>query len=51
MPSMMGLPEERERVARQRVETLQAELRDVEAAWERFVIARETWPKSWQGPA
>ncbi|WP_457034397.1 hypothetical protein [Kitasatospora sp. P5_F3] len=42
MPSVMGLLEERERVARQRVEVLQAELREAEAAWERFVIARET---------
>lgn len=38
----MGLLEERERAARQRVEVLQAELREAEAAWERFVIARET---------
>lgn len=42
MPSVMGLLEERERAARQRVEALQAELRDAEAVWERFVIARET---------
>ncbi|WP_431676040.1 hypothetical protein [Kitasatospora sp. KL5] len=42
MPSVMGLLEERERAARQRVEALQAELREAEAAWERFVIARET---------
>ncbi|MBD0692575.1 hypothetical protein [Streptomyces sp. CBMA123] len=42
MPSVMGLLEERERVARQRVEALKAELREAEAAWERFVIARET---------
>ncbi|GAB2954034.1 hypothetical protein GCM10027028_65400 [Streptomyces sundarbansensis] len=34
--------EERERAARQRVEALQAELREAEALWERFVIARET---------
>lgn len=34
--------EEREWAARQRVEVLQAELREAEAAWERFVIARET---------
>ncbi|MCX4869583.1 MULTISPECIES: hypothetical protein [Streptomyces] len=34
--------EERERAARQRVEALQAELREAEAVWERFVIARET---------
>jgi hypothetical protein len=42
VPSVMGLLEERERVARQRVEALQAELREAEAAWERFVIARQT---------
>ncbi|WP_327073886.1 hypothetical protein OG196_23835 [Kitasatospora purpeofusca] len=42
MPSVMGLLEERERSARQRVEALQAELREAEAVWERFVIARET---------
>lgn len=42
MPSVMGLLEERERAARQRVEALQAELREAEALWERFVIARET---------
>lgn len=42
MPSVMGLLEERERVARQRVDALQAELREAEAVWERFVIARET---------
>ncbi|WP_331742794.1 DUF1631 domain-containing protein (plasmid) [Streptomyces sp. NBC_00868] len=42
MPSVMGLLEERERAARQRVDVLQAELREAEAAWERFVIARET---------
>jgi hypothetical protein len=38
----MGLLEERERAARQRVEVLQAELREAEAALGRFVIARET---------
>ncbi|WP_421111623.1 hypothetical protein [Streptomyces sp. NEAU-S77] len=42
MPSVMGLLEERERAAQQRVEVLQAELREAEAALERFVIARET---------
>lgn len=42
MPSVMGLLEERERAARQRVEALQTELREAEAAWERFMIARET---------
>ncbi|MFD9467471.1 hypothetical protein [Streptomyces sp. NPDC060027] len=42
MPSVVGLLEERERAARQRVEVLQAELQEVEAAWERFVIARQT---------
>ena len=38
----MGLLEEGERAARQRVEVLQAELQEAEAAWERFVIARQT---------
>ncbi len=42
MPSVMGLLEERERAARQRVDVLQAELREAEAVWERFVIARQT---------
>ncbi|WP_033819227.1 hypothetical protein [Kitasatospora sp. MBT63] len=42
MPSVMGLLEERERAARQRVEALQVELREAEAVWERFVIARQT---------
>ncbi|MFB7499312.1 hypothetical protein ACFC09_32280 [Streptomyces sp. NPDC056161] len=42
VPSVMGLLEERECAARQRVEALKAELREAEAAWERFVIARET---------
>jgi len=37
----MGLLEERERAARQRVEALQAELREAESVWEWFVIARE----------
>ncbi|WP_327071959.1 hypothetical protein [Kitasatospora sp. NBC_01302] len=41
MPSMMGLLEERERAARQRVEALQAELIEAEAVCERLVIARE----------
>lgn len=40
--SVMGLLEERECVARQRVEALQAELREAQAVWERFVISRET---------
>ncbi|MFC8449027.1 hypothetical protein [Kitasatospora sp. NPDC057223] len=42
MPSVMGLLEERERAARQRVEVLQAELQEAEATWERFVIDRQT---------
>ncbi|MFD3451534.1 hypothetical protein ACFWVC_05075 [Streptomyces sp. NPDC058691] len=42
MPSVMGLLEERERAARQRVEILRVELRDAEATWQRFVTARET---------
>ncbi|MCX4538355.1 hypothetical protein [Streptomyces sp. NBC_01669] len=48
MASVVGLLEERERGARQRVEVLReeadrvlAELRDAERFWERFVIARE----------
>ncbi|MEV7025512.1 hypothetical protein [Kitasatospora sp. NPDC093558] len=50
MPSVMGLLEERERAARQRVEALQAELRAAEAAWERLVIARETVAEVLAGP-
>lgn len=42
MPSVMGLLEDRERTARQRMEILKAELREAEAAWQRLVIARET---------
>lgn len=42
MPSVMRLLEERERAARQRVEVLQAQVREAEATWERLVIARET---------
>ncbi|GAA3482064.1 hypothetical protein [Streptomyces yanii] len=49
MPSVIGLLEERERGARQRVEELREEadrvleqLRDAELDWERFVVARET---------
>ncbi|MGK4579612.1 hypothetical protein [Kitasatospora sp. HPMI-4] len=42
MPSVIGLLEERERAARQRVEILQAELREAEAVCERLVIARQT---------
>ncbi|WP_405363557.1 hypothetical protein OG535_39790 [Kitasatospora sp. NBC_00085] len=50
MPSVMGLLEERERAARQRVEVLQAELQEAEAAWERFVIARQTVAEVLAGP-
>ncbi|WP_251061769.1 hypothetical protein [Streptomyces sp. ISL-100] len=39
MPSVMGLLEERQRTARQRVEALQAELREAEAVLERRVVA------------
>lgn len=49
MPSVMGLIEERELVARKRVESLRdevdrlvAELQEAEAAQERLVIAKET---------
>ncbi|MFD3699701.1 hypothetical protein ACFWUZ_26855 [Streptomyces sp. NPDC058646] len=45
MPSVTGLLEEREHAARQRVEVLQAELQEAEAAWERFVMARQTVPE------
>ncbi|MFJ7913201.1 hypothetical protein [Kitasatospora sp. NPDC096204] len=51
MPSVMGLLEERERAARQRVEDLQVELQEAEAAWERFVIARQTVAEVLAGPA
>lgn len=51
MPSVMGLLEERERAARQRVEALQAELQEAEAAWERFVIARQTVAEVLADPA
>lgn len=57
MPSVMGLLEERERAARQRVEVLQAELLEAETVWERFVTVaavREcgtppaaTYPEGW----
>ncbi|MFF4345703.1 hypothetical protein ACFY00_38085 [Kitasatospora sp. NPDC001540] len=50
MPSVMGLLEERERAARQRVEALQAELREAESVWERLVIARETVAEVLTGP-
>lgn len=39
MPSALGLLEQREGAARQRGTGLQAELREAEAAWQRFVIA------------
>ncbi|WP_425834092.1 hypothetical protein [Streptomyces fractus] len=49
MPSVIGLLEERERAAAQRVEVLRAEadrvlaaLREAELDWERFVVSRET---------
>ncbi|MFF2630478.1 hypothetical protein ACFVUN_32525 [Kitasatospora griseola] len=42
MPSVMGLLEERERAARQRVEALQAELQEAEATWKRFATTRQT---------
>ncbi|MFF0747125.1 hypothetical protein ACFYVL_42745 [Streptomyces sp. NPDC004111] len=50
MPSVMGLLEERERAARQRVDVLQAELREAEAVWQRFVIAREAVAEVLAGP-
>ena len=57
MPSMMGLLEERELDARQRVEVLRGEaeqalaaLRDAEVIWERFVITRETMSEVLSAP-
>jgi hypothetical protein len=57
MPSVVGLLEERERGARQRVEVLReeadrvlAELRDAELFWERFVTAREVLAEVLAGP-
>lgn len=57
MPSVVGLLEERERGARQRVELLReeadrvlAELRDAELFWERFVTAREVLVEVLAGP-
>ncbi|MEW2498236.1 hypothetical protein AB0942_32575 [Streptomyces nodosus] len=57
MPSVVGLLEDRERAARQRVEGLReeadrvlAELRDAELFWERFVTAREVLAEVLAGP-
>ncbi|WP_372351874.1 hypothetical protein [Streptomyces sp. KL116D] len=57
MSSVVGLLEERERVAAQRVEVLRgqadlvlAELREAELDWERFVVARETVAEVLAGP-
>ena len=57
MPSVVGLLEERERGARERVEMLRgeadrvlAELRDAELFWERFVTAREVLAEVLAGP-
>ncbi|MFG2983443.1 hypothetical protein ACGFYQ_19705 [Streptomyces sp. NPDC048258] len=57
MPSVVGLLEERERGARQRVGVLReeadrilAELRDAELFWERFVTAREVLAEVLAGP-
>ncbi|MFI6936866.1 hypothetical protein [Streptomyces sp. NPDC050287] len=57
MPSVIGLLEERERAAAQRVEVLREEadrvlaaLRDAELDWERFVISRETVVEVLAGP-
>ncbi|WP_326685217.1 hypothetical protein OHB31_31490 [Streptomyces microflavus] len=57
MPSVIGLPEERERAAAQRVELLRekadralAQLRDAERDWERFVVSRETVVEVLAGP-
>ncbi|CAL9673870.1 hypothetical protein SUDANB15_07613 (plasmid) [Streptomyces sp. enrichment culture] len=57
MPSVIGLLEERERAAAQRVEVLRAEadrvlaaLREAELDWERFVVSRETVLEVLAGP-
>jgi hypothetical protein len=57
MPSVIGLLEERERAAAQRVEVLREEadrvlaaLRDAESDWERFVVSRETVVEVLAGP-
>ncbi|HCA84087.1 MAG TPA: hypothetical protein DEQ61_00385 [Streptomyces sp.] len=57
MPSVIGLLEERERAAAERVEVLRAEadrvlaaLREAELDWERFVVARETVVEVLAGP-
>ncbi|MCP3822487.1 hypothetical protein NLX86_31695 [Streptomyces sp. A3M-1-3] len=57
MPSVMGLLEERELAARQRVESLREEmdqlmavLCDAEATWQRMVITRETVSEVLSGP-
>ncbi|MGW4206321.1 hypothetical protein [Streptomyces sp. NPDC004726] len=57
MPSVIGLLEERERAAAQRVEVLRTEadrvlaaLREAELDWERFVVSRETVVEVLSGP-
>jgi hypothetical protein len=57
MPSVIGLLEERERAAAQRVEVLRTEadqvlaaLREAELDWERFVVSRETVVEVLAGP-
>ncbi|MGW2207706.1 hypothetical protein [Streptomyces sp. NPDC001774] len=57
MPSVIGLLEERERAAAQRVEVLRTEadrvlaaLREAELDWERFVVSRETVAEVLAGP-
>ncbi|MCX4671125.1 hypothetical protein OG453_31280 [Streptomyces sp. NBC_01381] len=57
MPSVVGLLEERERAAAQRVEVLRSEadrvpaaLREAELDWERFVVSRETVVEALAGP-
>ncbi|MCX4650262.1 MULTISPECIES: hypothetical protein [unclassified Streptomyces] len=57
MPSVIGLLEERERAAAERVEVLRTEadrvlaaLREAELDWERFVVSRETVVEVLAGP-
>lgn len=51
MPSVMGLLEERELAARQRVEALRVGLEQTQERWQRLVIARETAGEVLSAPA
>ncbi|MEU9239958.1 hypothetical protein, partial [Streptomyces sp. NPDC048385] len=47
MASVLGLLEERERVARKRVEELQAELEAAQSEWDEWLIARRRVSEVW----